>query len=163
MKCISLWQPWATLFLGLKRYETRHWHTHYRGPLLIHAAKRRDGFARQLFRTADLQAALREMGIVSFDHSIFEDLPFGKIIGKVDLSDCSMVVDDEVGNFSRLENGALITEPELSFGNFARGRFAWDAPKKWRFKEPIPFKGMQGFFNVPDDLVAEQLVKASAS
>lgn len=41
MKAISLWQPWATFIaIGEKWLETRSWSTSYRGPLLIHAAKR---------------------------------------------------------------------------------------------------------------------------
>ena len=43
-KALSLWQPWATaIALGFKRIETRSWYTPYRGPLLIHAAKTREG------------------------------------------------------------------------------------------------------------------------
>jgi hypothetical protein len=43
IKAISLWQPWASLMaLGLKRHETRHWPTAYRGPIAIHAAKTLD-------------------------------------------------------------------------------------------------------------------------
>ena len=41
---LSLWQPWASaIALGLKKIETRSWYTPYRGPLLIHAAKTRQG------------------------------------------------------------------------------------------------------------------------
>lgn len=47
MKGLSLWQPWATLVgVGLKRVETRSWATSYRGPLAIHAAKRRPEIGR---------------------------------------------------------------------------------------------------------------------
>lgn len=47
MKTLSLWQPWASLVaLGIKTIETRSWSTKYRGPLAIHAARRRpDHFA----------------------------------------------------------------------------------------------------------------------
>jgi hypothetical protein len=42
MKALTLWQPWASLIaLGAKTIETRSWSTKYRGPLAIHAAKRR--------------------------------------------------------------------------------------------------------------------------
>ena len=41
MKALSLWQPWASLIAaGVKKVETRHWPTAYRGPIAIHAAKR---------------------------------------------------------------------------------------------------------------------------
>jgi hypothetical protein len=43
MKAISIWQPWATWIAeGRKHIETRTWRTHYRGPLLVCAAKRWD-------------------------------------------------------------------------------------------------------------------------
>lgn len=40
MKCLSGRQPWwwAILHAG-KRIENRRWNTHYRGPILLHAAK----------------------------------------------------------------------------------------------------------------------------
>lgn len=42
MKALTLWQPWASLVaLGVKTIETRSWSTSYRGPLAIHAAKKR--------------------------------------------------------------------------------------------------------------------------
>lgn len=41
IRALSLHQPWATLIAsGKKTVETRRWHTSYRGPLLICAAKR---------------------------------------------------------------------------------------------------------------------------
>lgn len=41
-RALSLWQPWASLIaLGVKTIETRSWNTYYRGPLAIHAAKRK--------------------------------------------------------------------------------------------------------------------------
>lgn len=44
MKALSLRQPWASLIAeGRKTIETRTWHTHYRGPLAIHASARSHG------------------------------------------------------------------------------------------------------------------------
>ena len=41
MKCLTVRQPHATwIATGLKTIEVRSWFTHYRGPLLIHAAGR---------------------------------------------------------------------------------------------------------------------------
>jgi hypothetical protein len=41
VKALSLWQPWASLIaVGAKTIETRGWSTTYRGPLLIHAARK---------------------------------------------------------------------------------------------------------------------------
>lgn len=42
MKAISLWQPWASLWMaGRKRFETRHWETKHRGALANAISKRR--------------------------------------------------------------------------------------------------------------------------
>ncbi|MHB1773386.1 MAG: ASCH domain-containing protein [Acidimicrobiales bacterium] len=44
MKALSLHQPWASLIaIGVKKVETRHWTTSYRGPLAIHAAATTSG------------------------------------------------------------------------------------------------------------------------
>jgi ASCH domain len=43
MKALSVRQPWAWLIIaGHKDVENRSWTTTYRGPLLIHAARRPD-------------------------------------------------------------------------------------------------------------------------
>jgi hypothetical protein len=43
MKELSIRQPWAWLIIaGHKDVENRSWTTTYRGPLLIHAARRPD-------------------------------------------------------------------------------------------------------------------------
>lgn len=60
-KCMTLWQPWASLIVyGIKRFEGRMWNSGYRGPLWIHAASREpakediqevESFYREMFRT----------------------------------------------------------------------------------------------------------------
>src|SRR6185436_9203151 len=42
LPCISLWQPWGSLWCSdAKEHETRHWPTSHRGWLAVHAAKRK--------------------------------------------------------------------------------------------------------------------------
>ena len=44
IRCISLWQPWASLMArGHKYFETRSWDTKIRGEVWIHAAKSVEG------------------------------------------------------------------------------------------------------------------------
>jgi hypothetical protein len=149
MKAISLWQPWATLWVtGEKIHETRHWGTSHRGPLLIHAAKTRAGEAELI--TGRYYLTMRQ-ALRKHDYVRFCELPFGAIIGMVDLVDC--IPTESV--WPRLTNG------EEAFGNFGPGRFAWRAENPRLFREPITFKGSQGFFNVPDELVAEALRRAA--
>jgi hypothetical protein len=61
VKAISLWQPWASFIAsGAKRIETRSWATSYRGPIAIHAAKRKIlKEIKELAEYEEYRAALR--------------------------------------------------------------------------------------------------------
>lgn len=140
MRGISLWQPWASLFVGTiekpapKRYETRHWPTKYRGWLAIQAAKRRTSLGEM---GPELAALVTRKG--------FEDLPHGVLVGAVFLDHCQHV--DRI-----LADYLAETDPDsLVCGNWRGGRWAWRRSAAVPLLEPIPFKGYQGFFNVPDD------------
>ena len=135
MKAISLWQPWATpVVMGRKRYETRHWKTAYRGPLLIHAAKRWQ---------ADQKMLLDEWPFRQLLDGV--PLPRGCILGRVNLTGCFLT-----------ENVlSRIAETECALGDWSRGRFCWRLEEAVLFRVPIPFRGSQGFFEVPDDLLTE--------
>ncbi len=131
MKAISLWQPWASLMaMGLKKIETRHWATKHRGPLLIHAAKKGVGWPSR-----GIQSAFGPN--IPFPKS----LPLGKILCKVDLIDCREITKR---NCPKL--------PESEYGDYTPGRFMWITESLENF-DPIPFRGNQGFFNVPDNII----------
>ena len=129
MMCISLWQPWASLMAwGLKRNETRHWSTRYRGPLLIHAAKKWTQEQKALCMQWPFHECLADRGV----------LPLGNIVGKVVLMDVKRtedVIDDELMGY------------ESYFGNYGMGRYAWLTEKAVALP-PIPWRGAQGFFDV---------------
>lgn len=128
MKAISLWQPWASLMaMGLKKVETRHWPTRYRGPLLIHAAKK--------FVPPD-SGLIQDLVKIPLG-----DLPRGCLLCKVELIGCHQVNADN-----------RPWEPECSFGNYEIGRYMWITDNLETF-DPIPFRGSQGIFEVPDDLL----------
>lgn len=129
MKALSLWQPWASaMALGLKRVETRQWSIRHRGLVAIHAAKR---WNRELEEFAE------RMGVGL-------ELPRGAIVAVGNLV--------EVWPTDHMNTEALGQEAE--WGNYAPGRFAWVFREIRALAVPIPFKGMQGMFNVPDELVA---------
>jgi len=129
---VSLWQPWASAIpLGLKKIETRGWSTKYRGPLLIHAAKRW-ATDQKRFTTDCLQ----------YDPQIGQALPFGAVIARCELID---VQPTEILSF-------LVTETERRYGVYDHGRYGWLLGNIEAI-EPIPFRGGQGFFNVPDELL----------
>ena len=123
MKALSLTQPWAALVVtGAKRFETRSWTTAYRGPLLIHAAKRFPGYA------IDFCSVLRSRP---------PELPLGAIIGRVVLK-----------TIHRAEIIApTLTDLERLYGDYNPGRWAWELTEAEMFA-PIPWKGALGLFEV---------------
>jgi hypothetical protein len=147
MKAISLHQPWAiAVAIGLKQLETRGRSTNVRGRIAIHAAQKRSTVQYDLFERwlgecscefPSIYAAFEEALTLDFD-----SVPFGAIIGTVRLVG-SVPVD------------RIIIHPrERLFGDFSEGRFAWKLKEPIRFTRAIPFKGRQGWFEVPDSLLA---------
>lgn len=156
MKAISLWQPWASaLALGSKRNETRGWATSYRGPLAIHAAKR-----KHLLELRGLVGSPQWWGALYGDSRIdevIEQLPFGAVVAVVDLVDCIPVEEilpgtiDQPMSMTHVDTEFQWTERQM--GDFSPGRFAWLLCNLRALKKPVPFLGRQGFFNVPDSLL----------
>lgn len=138
MKAISLWQPWATLWLlsdpDEKVFETRDWYTGVRGSLLVHAAKKRDGEVRDYLNCQHFIGRLAVHGLKP------SDLAFGALIGKVNLIGCSRM--DRMPAPGTLEEKA---------GNWSPERFAWERDSNpVLFKTPVPYRGSQGWFEVGD-------------
>jgi activating signal cointegrator 1 len=160
MRAISLWQPWASAWaIGSKRNETRHWSTNVRGTVAIHAAKR-----RRMDELIWLNShwgwcgALRSLGAsMGAGFYFHKDLPFGAIVGLVDLVDCRPTDSFTNGELDEVrypedDKGKLYGWTERYLGDYSLGRFGWIGENHRLLKEPIPFKGAQGFFNVPDEL-----------
>lgn len=135
MKAISLWQPWASLMaMGSKKIETRGHPIRYRGTLLIHAAKK----VLPLWMIQDV--------LNSVDGIYPRLLPRGCLLCRVDIIDCKQV---------NSRNAPPLNE--LPFGDFRTGRYMWITDNLVTF-DPIPFSGSQGLFNVPDDLLSQDLL-----
>lgn len=120
MKAISLWQPWASLWVaGIKKHETRPRQTHYRGSLLVHAAKK---------IVVDLTDApeLSEIVVSVFGEDWAKQLPTMSIVGSVVLVDCRSTEE-------ALEVKVDKDSDDYWCGNYAPGRFAWEAayPNKY--------------------------------
>jgi activating signal cointegrator 1 len=144
MKAISLWQPWASLWLtDAKIHETRHWGTSHRGRLAVHAAKRKidamDG------------DPVDEICNSMFGNHWGQDLPFGAIIGVVNLTDCRQM------KFTAPEH-----QDDMECGNWDDERFAWRRGEIIKLPNPIPYRGQQGIFTVPDEIVLAAIKTASA-
>lgn len=122
MKALSIKQPWASLVAhGIKDIENRTWRTNYRGRVLIHAgASKKEGW-----HLNDLQRVhLRQSGS-SLYSTDFDKLPFGSIIGSVEIIDCIQ------------EHSSVWAEKDV---------WNWVLANPILFPEPIPAKGKLSFW-----------------
>ncbi len=147
MKAISLWEPWASLIrTGAKTIETRSWSTHYRGELLICAAK--GGLPRSEVREfldlRDFQNGLAPLfkdvlpPEAGRQQVTIDQLLFGKAVAIVELVDCKPTIDltdEEIGS-------------NRPFGDFTPGRYAWFFKMVRNDFLPFPITGSQGFFEI---------------
>jgi len=152
MRAISLWQPWATaIALGSKTIETRDWSTEWRGPLAIHAAKRR--ILREL---DEFDGHAHWRGALHLDGTrmVSEVLPFGAVVAVCNLIGC-LTSEELLRRPSLYELRGVEPEQweESQMGNFADGRYGWVLADIRPLSPPVPFKGAQGFFHVPDSLL----------
>jgi activating signal cointegrator 1 len=148
MKVISLLQPWASLYvLGRKKIETRSWNTKHRGELLVHASAGKKAQAKALMM--DFQQEFPNLQLPKY-----ETLPFGAIIGKVDLIHtvesmfCFEGNEIELANYNTdCVNGLYparkwqITKQELAFGDYSPNRYGWLTSNPVAFPKPIAAKG----------------------
>jgi activating signal cointegrator 1 len=159
MKAISLWQPWASaIALGAKRIETRSWSTPYRGPLAIHAARR--CVKNELITYQANWGWCGALGIkMGHKTPLWEQLPFGAIVATCDLVDCRPTgsLTAEELDTQRSAPGDVLQAyqwSERQMGDFSLGRFGWVLDNIRALPKPIPYRGAQGFFFVPDALIA---------
>lgn len=131
MKVLSLLQPWATLVVtGAKKLETRSWQTSYRGGLLIHASLGKKG--KILASEPPFKKYIQH----------FDQLPFGAIIGSIELEDVVRVENLFLSDHVL----ALLTLEEKAFGDYEPGRYAWILTEPEKFEHPIPVKGTLGLW-----------------
>ena len=116
--------------------ETRGWDTKFRGRLVIHAAKKWNKDLRNLCKESPFNKVL-------FDDP--DNLPRGAIIGEVTIVDTKRTEDIKVDFL------------EWSFGDHSDGRYAWitDPKKSMEYIRTIPWKGQQGFFTVPEEVIPQ--------
>lgn len=153
MRALSLTQPWATLVaIGAKKIETRSWKTSYRGPIAIHAAKGFPRLSRRYCEQAFMQQALGWPRILNSKsnelQALMDSLPKGFVIAIADLLDCRKVVEDytdwhaTMGGYTKAP-----LEPEVNFGDYEPGRFAWQLGNVSVFPDPIAAKGALSLWN----------------
>ena len=127
MKAISVRQPWAELIIqGRKTIDLRTKKVRYRGPLAIHASQ-----------VIEKEAC----GRFEIDPN---NLTVGAVIGVVELADILEVNEDDY-------NGRVVEH--LNHRRYKEGLFGWQFESPKELAEPQMFKGRQGVFDIPDDLL----------
>jgi hypothetical protein len=131
MKALTLTQPYASLVAwGDKKIETRSWSTQYRGELAIHAARTFPAMARKL---CDREPFRSVLGCSP------EELPLGAILAICRLTECFPITPDN-----------LPPEPELSFGIYSPGRYAWVLEDVHMLPRPVLARGRLGLWEWDD-------------
>jgi hypothetical protein len=154
MKAISLWQPWASLWVSPRKvHETRgkRWPVRPGQWLAVHAAKSMD--AGDLMLDAICQA--------EFGRDYKATLPRGALIGAVLVE--GVFRTEDVVRTSGWQGIIGTRRPypdDLTCGNFSRGRFAIRRGAFHVLPEPVPWRGQQVLFDVPDELFATMLEAA---
>lgn len=134
MKALTIDALWAWAILeGLKRVENRVWRRDYRGRLVIHAGTNTS-------REAGIRAALQKAGVRDLPSTQQLDALRGHLVGTVELAD--IVAIDGAPQQVR-------SEP------FCEGPYCWLLSDPRRLKRPVPCRGAQQLWNVPDELVAK--------
>lgn len=126
MKCLSVCQPFADLILsGAKTIELRRWNTRHRGDMLIHAP-------RKIRRSDCKRLGVGEICVT------------GAIMGKVRLVD--------VKKYNNAVGLQQDYPRHLAGTDFVSCRYGFVLADAQRFKEPIPYKGKLGLYQVDEYL-----------
>jgi len=166
MLCLSLYQPWASFVAyGIKTVETRSWGFAYRGPLLIHAGKRPlDRIAQAVAaRTLGNPSALDRLRAAGSNPAA--PWPLGAVVGAAQVVHVwrteGVGVDPAAtwGGWRTDDTNdptakaVYVTALEASLGDYSPKRFAIALDRCTPLPAPVPARGFQGLFTVPDDLI----------
>ena len=142
MKALTLLQPWASLVaMGVKEFETRSWWTSHRGELAICASA---STPRKVFQDACRGSSIIRdaLGLEGYDQGEGGiALPSGAVLCTVDVEDCYEMSPDLCD-----EASARVRET----GVWAPGRYAWKLVNVRRLVYPIPVKGFQRLWTLPE-------------
>jgi hypothetical protein len=106
---------------------------------MVHASKGKAG--REDFARILQVLPLNLIELLPTD--VFDDLPFGGIIGSVNLVNCVQMTVDVIAEQSDVERAA---------GNWQPNRFAWVAESGEAFKTIVPCKGSLSIWTVPPEV-----------
>jgi hypothetical protein len=139
---ITLHQPWASLIGRGKQYETRSWPIAYRGPLCIHAGKSWTQGMYQIQQDRAFRSAA--WSCLTDEYAAWSELPLGAIVAVCQVTGCH----------STETIRANLSPEELLFGNYDRGRYAWELSDIRVLATPVPCSGWQRLWRPRQDVIA---------
>ena len=132
MKALTICQPFASAIIkGIKTVENRKWQTNYTGPLVIHAGQSKKWY-KGVEPDNPLWPLLKPL-------LLWDKLPLGAIIGVVELKEV-VSIEEYAGDCP-----------------FAFGPYCWIIENPREFKKPIPWRGRQGLWHFPDQIIERKL------
>ena len=155
MRALSIHQPYASFIIeNIKFHETRSWRPHKNmigETFAIHASKTTRtmhmlrNFVKENDPTDNATRLLCKTALEFLDNDIDNTISYGAIIGTARIN---YVIDCMGASAHR------ISILEKSLGNWSQGNYAWHLADVCAI-DPIQWKGQQGWFHVPDELIAE--------
>lgn len=143
MKCLSVWEPWASLLAcGHKAYETRSWLPPYeamRVDVAIHAGQSLAGMVHLDQDQCLADVCDRKLGRA-------HPFEFGRIIA-VGRFGFTIPTDGIVA--------AGVLAEELAMGDWSPGRWAWRFLDVQHLRRSVPCRGRQKLFTLPADVAAQ--------
>jgi activating signal cointegrator 1 len=141
VKALPLWQPYASLVaMGAKRIETRAYPP---GRIGLRLGQRIAIHATLTKHCLDLCCES------PFDLFIpdLNALPLGALVATAVITRCRRITEEWAGWLEQAN------QVEFAFGDYTAGRYAWALSEVKQLPHPVPFKGSQGSFDIPDHLV----------
>lgn len=128
MLALTLKQPWATLIFVGKDVENRSWPTSVRGHIAITASRNID--INEIYSACEFM----QSWIPKFSTRIFSKEAYGYdtgvVLGTVEIVDCVTKSDSP----------------------WFQGKYGFVLRDPRKLKVPIPVKGAQGFWTLPEDI-----------
>lgn len=153
MRALSLWRPWPWAFVHAnKRIENRDWEIKFRGDVVFQAAKKFDAGAVPIIQRV-VASRVQSSAMRPACSGVPSEHPAGVLAFVGEIVDCVPYVE------AVMHANRSIVDANI----------AWGTQKPWIFGPwcavvvnirplpPIPWKGSQGWFDVPDAIVAEAL------
>lgn len=136
LKALSCKQPWASMLLESEKcIETRPRNTNFRGVFVLHASKKPDNESMQFYGKSGL--------------------PNGMLLGLLNLVNVIKYEDSDSWIADKIKHKCYWTPEQQEFPKYGY----LINPGIIKFKNPIPYSGNLGFWNIPTSNIIEEIPK----